>query len=177
MEEDEEQDTKDEEEPMDTAETGSTNGNVPQEPRGRLLSEEELQDPEICKQAMDGIQQPCIIVMDSLAGQSRQRIINILKDYLQVEWNCKKSKVGSIREKFKGASPKVPQQTNYSDCGVYVLQYVDSFFEDPIFNFTFPMKSLTNWFTEERVSKKREEIKDLVMKLKEKFDSEKQKKS
>jgi hypothetical protein len=39
------------------------------------------------------------------------------------------------------------------------------------------MKSLTNWFTEERVSKKREEIRDLVMKLKEKYDNEKLKKS
>ncbi|CAG2230634.1 SENP6 [Mytilus edulis] len=162
MEEDEEQDT---EEPMDTnetnvdtAETGSNSGVDSQEPRGRLLTEEELKDPEMIKNSKEGIQQPCIMVMDSLAGQSRQRIINSLKDYLQVEWNCKKSQTGSIREKFKGASPKVPQQTNYSDCGVYVLQYVDSFFEDPIFNFSFPMKSLANWFTEERVTRKREKI-------------------
>ncbi|XP_063402611.1 sentrin-specific protease 6-like isoform X1 [Mytilus trossulus] len=186
MEEDEEQDT---EEPMDTnetetnetetntdtAETGSNSGVDSQEPRGRLLTEEELKDPEMIKNSKEGIQQPCIMVMDSLAGQSRQRIINSLKDYLQVEWNCKKSQTGSIRERFKGASPKVPQQTNYSDCGVYVLQYVDSFFEDPIFNFSFPMKSLANWFTEERVTRKREDIKELVMTLKERYDNEKQK--
>ncbi|XP_052089832.1 sentrin-specific protease 6-like isoform X2 [Mytilus californianus] len=181
MEEDEEQDneepmdTNETETNMDTAETGSNSGVDSQEPRGRLLTEEELKDPEMIKNSKEGIQQPCIMVMDSLAGQSRQRIINSLKDYLQVEWNCKKSQTGSIREKFKGASPKVPQQTNYSDCGVYVLQYVDSFFEDPIFNFSFPMKSLANWFTEERVTRKREEIKELVMTLKERYDNEKQK--
>lgn len=30
---------------------------------------------------------------------------------------------------MKGSSPRVPQQDNFSDCGVYVLQYVESFFE------------------------------------------------
>ena len=30
---------------------------------------------------------------------------------------------------MKGSNPKVPQQNNFSDCGVYVLQYVESFFE------------------------------------------------
>lgn len=30
---------------------------------------------------------------------------------------------------MKGSSPRVPQQDNFSDCGVYILQYVESFFE------------------------------------------------
>ncbi|CAG2230367.1 SENP6 [Mytilus edulis] len=63
MEEDEEQDT---EEPMDTnetetnvdtAETGSNSGVDSQEPRGRLLTEEELKDPEMIKNSKEGIQQ------------------------------------------------------------------------------------------------------------------------
>ena len=36
---------------------------------------------------------------------------------------------------IKGGVPKVPQQNNYSDCGVYVLQYVESFFKVIIFMF------------------------------------------
>ena len=30
---------------------------------------------------------------------------------------------------MRGQTPDVPQQTNYSDCGVFVLQYVETFFE------------------------------------------------
>lgn len=33
------------------------------------------------------------------------------------------------KDVMKGSSPRVPQQDNFSDCGVYVLQYVESFFE------------------------------------------------
>ena len=52
--------------------------------------------------------------------------------YLQVEWDNKKAKTEGPRvfdkDTIKGGNPKCPQQTNYSDCGVYVLQYVESFF-------------------------------------------------
>lgn len=33
------------------------------------------------------------------------------------------------KDVMKGSSPRVPQQDNFSDCGIYVLQYVESFFE------------------------------------------------
>lgn len=33
------------------------------------------------------------------------------------------------KDVMKGSSPRVPQQDNFSDCGVYILQYVESFFE------------------------------------------------
>ena len=53
--------------------------------------------------------------------------------YLQVEWDVKKTEVEGPRtfdkDSIRGANPKCPQQTNYSDCGVYILQYVESFFE------------------------------------------------
>jgi len=31
------------------------------------------------------------------------------------------------KEVMKGWSPLVPQQDNFTDCGIYVLQYVESF--------------------------------------------------
>jgi len=31
------------------------------------------------------------------------------------------------KEVIKGWSPLVPQQDNFTDCGIYVLQYVESF--------------------------------------------------
>ncbi len=50
--------------------------------------------------------------------------------YLEVEWEVKKGSKRSFgKDVMKGSSPRVPQQDNFSDCGVYVLQYVESFFE------------------------------------------------
>ena len=53
--------------------------------------------------------------------------------YLQVEWDVKKKEKEGDRkftaETMKGCNPKCPQQTNFSDCGIYVLQYVESFFK------------------------------------------------
>jgi hypothetical protein len=53
----------------------------------------------------------------------------VLKEYLQVEWAVKKGGSELSKASIKGCVPKVPQQTNFSDCGVYMLQYVESFFE------------------------------------------------
>lgn len=95
--------------------------------------------PTICKQ-------PCILLMDSLRGPSRSNVVKILREYLEVEWEVKKgSKRSFSKDVMKGSNPKVPQQNNFSDCGVYVLQYVESFFENPILNFELPM-NLANWF-------------------------------
>lgn len=57
---------------------------------------------------------------------------------------------------------KVPQQNNFTDCGLFVLQYVEQFFKDPIKDFRTPMKSMTNWFHQDLVTRKREEIAQLI---------------
>ena len=53
--------------------------------------------------------------------------------YLQVEWDVKKAATCGERvmdkDNFPGCSPRCPQQLNFSDCGVFVLQYVESFFQ------------------------------------------------
>lgn len=50
--------------------------------------------------------------------------------YLEVEWEVRKGTQRSFgKDVMKGSSPRVPQQDNFSDCGVYILQYVESFFE------------------------------------------------
>lgn len=46
-----------------------------------------------------------------------------------MEWDLKKQIPRNIAKSIRGAVPKVPQQTNYSDCGVFVLQYAETFFE------------------------------------------------
>lgn len=58
--------------------------------------------------------------------------------YLEVEWEVRKGTQRSFgKDVMKGSSPRVPQQDNFSDCGVYILQYVESFFEvRSYFNYT-----------------------------------------
>ncbi|XP_008050956.1 sentrin-specific protease 6 isoform X2 [Carlito syrichta] len=122
--------------------------------------------PTICKQ-------PCILLMDSLRGPSRSNVVKILREYLEVEWEVKKgSKRSFSKDAMKGSNPKVPQQNNFSDCGVYVLQYVESFFENPVLNFELPM-NLTNWFPPPRMRTKREEIRNIILKLQEEQSKEK----
>ncbi|XP_037699812.1 sentrin-specific protease 6 isoform X6 [Choloepus didactylus] len=124
--------------------------------------------PTICKQ-------PCILLMDSLRGPSRSNVVKILREYLEVEWEVKKgSKRSFSKDVMKGSNPKVPQQNNFSDCGVYILQYVESFFENPVLNFELPM-NLTNWFPPPRMRTKREEIRNIILKLQEDQSKEKRK--
>ncbi|XP_026147428.1 sentrin-specific protease 6-like isoform X2 [Carassius auratus] len=114
--------------------------------------------PTICKQ-------PCILIMDSLRGPTRSTVVKTLREYLEVEWEVKKGSKRSFgKDVMKGSSPRVPQQDNFSDCGVYVLQYVESFFEKPIPSFHLPI-SLLDWFPQQRMKTKRDEMKELILKL------------
>ncbi|XP_067239647.1 sentrin-specific protease 6 isoform X1 [Chanodichthys erythropterus] len=114
--------------------------------------------PTICKQ-------PCILIMDSLRGPARSTVVKTLREYLEVEWEVRKGSPRSFgKEVMKGSSPRVPQQDNFSDCGVYVLQYVESFFENPLPSFDLPM-NLLDWFPQQRMKTKREEIKELILKI------------
>ncbi|XP_069091756.1 sentrin-specific protease 6 isoform X3 [Pleurodeles waltl] len=111
--------------------------------------------------------QPCILLMDSLRGPSRSNVVRTLREYLEVEWEVRKgSKRSFSKEVMKGSNPRVPQQNNFSDCGVYILQYVESFFENPIHSFDLPM-NLSGWFPEQRMKTKREEIRNLILQLQE----------
>ncbi|XP_057274841.1 sentrin-specific protease 6 isoform X1 [Pezoporus wallicus] len=122
--------------------------------------------PTICKQ-------PCILLMDSLRGPSRSNVVKILREYLEVEWEVRKGNKRSFsKDVMKGSNPKVPQQNNFSDCGVYILQYVESFFENPILSFELPM-NLTDWFPRPRMKTKREEIRKIILKLQEQQNKEK----
>ncbi|XP_069462374.1 sentrin-specific protease 6 isoform X2 [Ambystoma mexicanum] len=111
--------------------------------------------------------QPCILLMDSLRGPSRSNVVRTLREYLEVEWEVRKgSKRSFSKDVMKGSNPRVPQQNNFSDCGVYILQYVESFFENPIQSFDLPM-NLSDWFPEQRMKTKRHEIKSLIIRLQE----------
>jgi hypothetical protein len=74
----------------------------------------------------------CILYIDSLAS-SREEGINILKYYLEEEWNAKIRPTCSTAveaPQFRHMPTKkvrVTQQHNHSDCGLYMLKYVEKF--------------------------------------------------
>ncbi|XP_044266946.1 uncharacterized protein LOC123012840 isoform X2 [Tribolium madens] len=112
------------------------------------------------------IKQPCILIFDSLAGASRSRVVATLRDYLTCEHKAKLNEEKIFtKDIIKGACPKVPQQTNFTDCGLYLLQYVEQFFNDPIKDYHIPISHLKTWFEEITVTKKREDISLLIQSL------------
>lgn len=70
--------------------------------------------------------------MDSLYDDKREKMVQVLKDYLSSEYFSKygiKKDFGSL----KAIMPKLPKQMNMVDCGLYVLEYVENFYEVRIF--------------------------------------------
>uniref|UniRef100_A0AAG5DC81 Ubiquitin-like protease family profile domain-containing protein n=1 Tax=Anopheles atroparvus TaxID=41427 RepID=A0AAG5DC81_ANOAO len=114
------------------------------------------------------IKQPCILIFDSLTGASRSRVVATLRDYLTCEYKIKMpGKPAKVFNKLNmpGHCVKVPQQNNYTDCGLYLLQYVEHFFLEPITDYHLPIKQLQNWFDTITVTKKREDIGNLLKEL------------
>lgn len=74
------------------------------------------------------------------------------------------------KDTIPGHSVKVPQQNNFTDCGLYLLQYVEQFYKDPVRDYRIPIKQLTNWFDTMVVTRKREEISELLIDLIKKFN-------
>nr|XP_027226873.1 uncharacterized protein LOC113818870 isoform X4 [Penaeus vannamei] len=127
---------------------------------------EEAQGPKEAATPPPAIKQPCILIFDSLTGANRSRIVATLRDYLAVEHKIRRGSEKLFnRDTMKGACPRVPQQMNYSDCGIYTLQFAESFFEHPLKDYTFPIRSLTEWFPHEVVRGKREAMAKLIRNL------------
>uniref|UniRef100_A0AAV2KCV4 Unconventional myosin-VI n=1 Tax=Knipowitschia caucasica TaxID=637954 RepID=A0AAV2KCV4_KNICA len=125
---------------------------------GTEATADSLHKHTVCKQ-------PCILIMDSLRGPARSTVVKTLREYLEVEWEVRRGTQRSFnKDVVKGSSPRVPQQDNFSDCGVYVLQYVESFFQNPIPSFQLPL-NLSDWFPSQRMKTKREEIRELILRL------------
>ncbi|XP_074070458.1 sentrin-specific protease 7 isoform X3 [Macrotis lagotis] len=129
---------------------------VTEDPQGTLKNTSESK--KMCKR-------PCILILDSLKAGSVQNTVQILREYLEVEWEVRRK---THREFSKTSMvdlcPKVPKQDNSSDCGVYLLQYVESFFKDPIVNFELPLH-LEKWFPRQVIRAKRDDIRELILKL------------
>ncbi|CAL8137418.1 unnamed protein product [Orchesella dallaii] len=112
-----------------------------------------------------GVKHPCILIFDSYTRESRGRVFSTLREYLKIEYKTKKQG-NRVYDKttMPGCMPKVPQQPNKTDCGLYLLQYVESFFSSPIQNFETLDLSLKNWFQTSIVENKRREIYEFILK-------------
>lgn len=75
--------------------------------------------------------QPIIIILDSLSS-ARSSAVRALKDWLAAEGRARRSMEAVIREKgFYPKANQIPTQSNFSDCGVYLLGYAEKFFQNP----------------------------------------------
>lgn len=92
--------------------------------------------------------------------------MSTLREYLTEEWRAKKkSQLVFCASNMRGYTPMTPQQGNYSDCGIYLLQYVESFLENPPNLGKLLKLDLGDWFPEDRVAQKRADIRDLILRL------------
>ncbi|XP_012696181.1 sentrin-specific protease 7b [Clupea harengus] len=108
---------------------------------------------------------PCILIMDSLKLSFHERIYKLLRDYLQVEWEVRRGVPRRFTpDNMMGSHCRVPLQDNSSDCGLYLLQYVEAFLQNPVVHFELPLR-LERWFSLQQVRRKREDIRELVLQL------------
>ncbi|VDL97455.1 unnamed protein product [Schistocephalus solidus] len=75
---------------------------------------------------------PCILLFDSIPSHSRVSNLHVIRNYLQAEWNVRRSeRDGPLyfnKDTIRGFSPRVPSQSNLVDCGIFLLHYVEMFF-------------------------------------------------
>ncbi|KAJ8350772.1 hypothetical protein SKAU_G00259020 [Synaphobranchus kaupii] len=108
---------------------------------------------------------PCILVMNSLKLSYHERVLKLLREYLQVEWEVRRKTPRDFTpEQMKGSHCRVPLQDNSSDCGLYLLQYVESFLQNPVVHFELPV-FLDHWFPRRQIRSKRDEIREMVLRL------------
>ncbi|KAF2768781.1 hypothetical protein EJ03DRAFT_328084 [Teratosphaeria nubilosa] len=73
---------------------------------------------------------PLIITLDSL-GYTHNAELRTLKDYVCCEAEAKRE-IKVERDALQGLTAKgLPEQTNFCDCGIYVIGYMEQFVQDP----------------------------------------------
>lgn len=112
-------------------------------------------------------QTPAIIMFDSLRAGPKTRVAATLREFLQLEYDHKKTlPIGSSARKIFNLDTiptieaAVPQQPNYFDCGLYILQYMESFFHNrsPNINYQSP-STFADWCEKNSMgSSKRKQI-------------------
>ncbi|XP_030211358.1 sentrin-specific protease 7 [Gadus morhua] len=113
------------------------------------------------------LKRSCILVMDSLRLSAHENACRLLREYLQVEWQVRRGKARLFTpDTVCSAVCRLPLQDNSSDCGLYLLQYAESFLQNPVVHFDLPVR-LEGWFPRQQIRSKRDQIRSLVLDLRE----------
>ncbi|KAF4523769.1 hypothetical protein B566_EDAN013597 [Ephemera danica] len=117
---------------------------------------------DVSPQSEVPIKQPCIIIFDSMRPHVwTNEIAEQLSSYLTFEYKARKTCTRDF-SKILTIHPEVPQQSNAVDCGVFILQYAKSFFQNPIKDFKENL-SLSKWFSMRDVRGMRKEITSVIL--------------
>ncbi|KAF1997012.1 hypothetical protein P154DRAFT_525182 [Amniculicola lignicola CBS 123094] len=76
------------------------------------------------------LDQPIIMILDSFAG-THPRATRALKDYIMEEGKAKRNMDTGNLPSFYPREQHLPMQSNFTDCGVYLLAYTEKFFKNP----------------------------------------------
>ena len=118
---------------------------------------------------------PLIVTFDSL-GAPHGNTIRFLKEYLIREMDAKRGSTNMDIGSIQGVNAKcIPQQSNFSDCGLYMLGYLDKFMGDG--PSTFIRKTIKRQYTKEDwselvPSRMRSNLRDRLLKLGAQHDEE-----
>jgi Ulp1 family protease len=127
----------------------------------------------------ESTEKPCMLYFDSLMMIDKMNAV-MFRAYIELELNELFTKSGAEFSTDKPLITKanlphfqvvVPRQRNLSDCGVFVLEYMEKFLEDPdyvLMNIDSDIEKL-NWFPKTIIEEKRDEITRLILKIKDKI--------
>ncbi|KAJ2843454.1 hypothetical protein J3B02_005261, partial [Coemansia erecta] len=133
--------------------------------------DKEIQVPE--SRYVDPLEKPGILILDSL-GNKHQRTITLLRSYMKAEAISRHGVVPSVIP--VGKYVKVPLQGNLCDCGVFLLNYIELFLEQPkeITELALNGVDLRKWFVPATMKGKRKDIFTLVSGLAEQGNRKKE---
>ncbi|RYP59436.1 hypothetical protein DL769_008524 [Monosporascus sp. CRB-8-3] len=100
------------------------------QPSGESLSRKKTAKRQSGAPRRNDPDQPRIITLDSLGG-SHSPACNFLKQYLVAELRDKKGVEISAPGALGMTAKRIPLQSNYCDCGLYLLGYIQEFLKDP----------------------------------------------
>ncbi len=75
---------------------------------------------------------PRILIFDSIKGHSEShfKVATVLREFLSSKFQEKNGKAISFNEEtMPSLSPMIPRQPNGTDCGLFLVQYIESFFQ------------------------------------------------